>query len=84
MIAQWKKNDSVYCCFESCWFTLLRWNNSLVTAITTTHLCAFHIDTTTLADGTYELVPETESEQREAQVNLTEAAQELTSFTWKQ
>ena len=27
---------------------------------------------TTLADGTYKLVPESESEQREAQVNLTE------------
>ena len=27
----------------------------------------------TLANGTYELVPESESEQREAQVNLTEA-----------
>ena len=26
--------------------------------------------------GTYELVPESESEQREAQVNLTEAAQD--------
>ena len=37
---------------------------------------AFHIDSTTLADGTYELVPESESEQREAQVNLTEAAQD--------
>jgi len=31
---------------------------------------------TTLADGTYELVPESESEQREAQVNLTEAAED--------
>ena len=31
----------------------------------TTHTCAFHIDTTTLADGTYELVPESGSEQRE-------------------
>ena len=30
----------------------------------------------TLADGTYELVPESESKQREAQVNLTEAAQD--------
>jgi len=29
-------------------------------------------DLTTLADGTYELVPESESEQREVQVNLTE------------
>ena len=38
---------------------------------------ASHIDTTTLADGTYELVPESESEQREAQVNLTEATDDL-------
>ena len=38
-----------------------------------THMYAFHKDLTTLADGTYELVPESESEQREAQVNLTEA-----------
>ena len=39
-------------------------------------MCAFHIDSTTLADGTYELVPESESEQREVQVNLTEAAED--------
>src|SRR6185312_9615507 len=45
--------------------------------ITTTYSCASHIDTTTLADGTYELVPESESEQREAQVNLTEATEGL-------
>ena len=32
---------------------------------------------TTLADGTYELVPESESEQRKAQVNLTEIAEDL-------
>ena len=37
---------------------------------------ASHIDTTTLADRTYELVPESEREQLEAQVNLTEAAQD--------
>ena len=37
---------------------------------------AFHIDSTTLPDGTYELVPESESEQREAQVNLTEATED--------
>ena len=36
---------------------------------------ASHIDTT-LADGTYELVPESESEQREAQVNLTQATKD--------
>ena len=39
-----------------------------------THMYAFHIDSTSLADGTYELVSESESVQREAQVNLTEAA----------
>ena len=47
----------------------------IIHTITATHLCASHIDTTTLADGTYELVPESESEQREAQVNLTEATE---------
>ena len=41
-----------------------------------THMYAFHIDTTTLADGAYEVVPESESEQREAQVNLTEATED--------
>ena len=41
-----------------------------------THAYAFHIDSTTLPDGTYELVPESESEQREAQVNLTEATED--------
>ena len=41
-----------------------------------THMYAYHIDTTTLADGTYELVPESESEHREAQVNLTEATED--------
>ena len=35
------------------------------------------IDSTTLADGTYELVPESESEQREAQVNLIEITEDL-------
>ena len=37
---------------------------------------AFHIDSTTLADGTYELVPESESEQCEAQANLTEIVED--------
>jgi len=36
-----------------------------------------HVDSTTLADGTYELVPESESEQHEAQVNLIEVAEDL-------
>ena len=39
------------------------------------NLC-IHVETTTLADGTYELVPASESEQREAQVNLTEVAED--------
>ena len=51
-------------------------NSYLPFSINTTHAWAFHIDTTTLADGTYELVLESESEQCEAQVNLTEAAED--------
>jgi hypothetical protein len=35
-----------------------------------------HIESTTLADGTYNLVPESESEQCVAQVNLTEVAED--------
>ena len=41
-----------------------------------THAYAFRVDSTTLPDRTYELVPESESEQREAQANLTEAAED--------
>ena len=41
-----------------------------------THAYVFHLDSTTLPDGTYELVPESESEQREAQVNLTEVTED--------
>jgi len=36
-----------------------------------------HVDSTTLADGTYELVLESESEQREPQANLTEIVEDL-------
>jgi hypothetical protein len=35
-----------------------------------------HIESTTLADGTYELVSESEGDQREAQANLTEVAED--------
>jgi hypothetical protein len=35
-----------------------------------------HIESTTLADGTYNLMLESKSEQREAQVNLTEVAED--------
>ena len=42
-----------------------------------THVCAFHIDTTTLADGTYELVPEAEEGPGEAQVNFADAVEDL-------
>ena len=52
-------------------------NSYLSFSINTTHAWSFHIDTTTLADGTYELVPESESVQREAQVNLIEIAEDL-------
>jgi hypothetical protein len=39
------------------------------------YLC-IHIESTTLADGTYELVLESESEQCEAQMNLNEVAED--------
>jgi hypothetical protein len=39
------------------------------------YIC-IHIESTTRADGTYELVPESESEQREAQVHLIEIAED--------
>ena len=42
-----------------------------------TYMFAFHIYSTTLTDGTYELVLESESEQREAQVNLTEIIEDM-------
>ena len=32
---------------------------------------ALHIDTTTLSDGTYELIPDSEGADQEAQVNVT-------------
>ena len=35
-----------------------------------------HVDSTTLADGPYELVLESESEQREPQANLTEIVED--------
>ena len=34
--------------------------------------CAFHIDTTALTDGTYELIPESDGGDLEAQVNTAE------------
>jgi hypothetical protein len=48
--------------------------------ITTTHVCACHIDSTTLADK-YELILESESEQCEAQVNLTEVIKDLNQYS---
>ena len=35
-----------------------------------------HVNSTALTDGTYELVLESESQQREAQLNLTEVVED--------
>ena len=51
-------------------------NSYLTFSINTTHAWAFHIDTTTLADGTYELMPESESDRHEAKANLTEIGED--------
>jgi hypothetical protein len=40
------------------------------------HAYAFRVDSTTLAEGIYELVPQTESKQREVQVHLTDATED--------
>ena len=42
----------------------------------TTYTYAFHIDSTTLADGTYELVPEAKEVPGEAQVNFADAVED--------
>ena len=45
---------------------------------------AFHIDTTTLSDGTYELIPESDGGDLEAQVNtavLPQLVSELQAYT---
>ena len=36
------------------------------------NVLALHIDTTTLSDGTYELIPESDGGDLEAQVNIAE------------
>ena len=38
---------------------------------------ASHIDTTVLSDGTYELIPESEGGDQEAQVNATTLIEDL-------
>ena len=38
---------------------------------------ALHIDTTTLSDGTYELIPESDGGDLEAQANTTELTEAL-------
>jgi hypothetical protein len=62
MTAQVNVNEIFYKLTWVCWFT--------------THAYALHVDTTAIADGRYKLVPESESEQHEAQVNLTEVAED--------
>ena len=44
-------------------------------SLSNSELC-IHVESMTLADRTYELVPQSESEQREAQVNLTEVTED--------
>ena len=50
--------------FANCWTATL--SRSVYVVIS---FLASHIDTTVLADGTYELIPESEGGDQEAQVN---------------
>jgi hypothetical protein len=40
-------------------------------------ITAYHVDSTTLADGTYELIPEPEQSISEGQENITEELTEV-------
>ena len=73
MIAQYKMKMS---CFTLHLSVGLQLYNVLNCEIPSTHAYAFHVESTTLADGTYKLAPESESNQHEAQVNLVEAAED--------
>ena len=42
---------------------------------------ALHIDTTTLSDGTYELIPESDGGDLEAQVNTAELTEALNQIS---
>jgi hypothetical protein len=58
------------------WIATLSWkqnNNPLLQII------AYHVDLTTLADGTYELIPEPDEGISEAQVNVTKGLSEAPS-----
>ena len=72
MIAQFKIIKS---CFTLHVSVGLQLYNVLNCELSSTHAYAFRVDSTTLADGTYELVPEPKSDQCEAQVNLTDIAE---------
>ena len=57
----------------------MRWVGGLIlvrNVLNSFILYSIDIDTITLANGMYELVPESESGQREAQVNLPEAIED--------
>ena len=48
----------------------------IVSCCNESNFFCIHIESTSLADGTYELIPESEFEQREANLNLTEVAED--------
>ena len=64
-------------CYHLTWVVGLQFYSELSNEILplVIHARAFHVDTTTLADGTYELVPEAEEGPGEAQVNFADAVE---------
>jgi hypothetical protein len=46
-------------------------------------IIAYHVESTTLEDGTYELVPEPEKGISEDQVNITDYLTEAPTKVWK-
>jgi hypothetical protein len=55
---------------------LYRENKIITICFKSLHIIAYHVDLTTLADGTYELIPKPDEGISEAQVNVTKGISE--------
>ena len=68
MLINYSINDCPYAKF---WLLFVRLQLYREVYVFVIPFLASHIDTTVLADGTYELIPESEGADQEAQVNTT-------------
>ena len=71
MIAQWSKTIRLSFKFYFVWLQLYS-EGKLYSSTSLIPTIAFHIEATSLADGTYELIQEPEGDISEAQANIVE------------